>query len=57
MFGATWPKISQRGGVEDDSERKEMAVEEEWSCKKTWGADRAGERAETERRKEMEIKW
>lgn len=38
MFQTAWPKISQRGGVEDESERKEMVVEKKWSCKKAWGA-------------------
>lgn len=37
MFQVAWPNISQRGGVEDESERKEMVVEEKWSCEKSLG--------------------
>lgn len=35
MFQAAWPKISQRGGVEHESERKEMVLEKKRRCKKS----------------------
>lgn len=37
MFQAAWSKISQRGRVDDESEKKEMVMEKKWSCKKAWG--------------------
>lgn len=65
MFQAAWPKISQRGGVEDESERKELVVEEERSgaarklgvlYEKGFAADRVGEselRRDRKTKKEM----
>lgn len=36
MFQAAWPKISQRGGVEDESDRKKIVVEEKLRVRVRW---------------------